>query len=304
MERMADAAGGVTRGGIDDDPDDRYAAAIAMLSIGDERSARRTVQGALARSGASRHAVVRACLVDLAHQLDGEAALARFAQRTAGPAGWLADPNSLAQSVLALGRAHLVEVVIEEIARLLPEDALIALLGAMARAGTPACRDLLSACAVVVEGGGGFLAARLTDGTVPEATCIAGLQDQTPVAAWAAAPVDAPRQQQVIVAVARDAGRVAPIVALIDHHDLGAALEDAFVLPDMLPARLDREVLGPMTSGGLVPVPMSVADACTAVSEALSATLALGHEIPSNAYQPVAHRLRRALTGDIARGAG
>ncbi len=121
---------------------------------------------------------------------------------------------------------------------------------------------------------------------------------------WAAAPVDAPRQQQVIVAVARDAGRVAPIVALIDHHDLGAALEDAFVLPDMLPARLDREVLGPMTSGGLVPVPMSVADACTAVSEALSATLALGHEIPSNAYQPVAHRLRRALTGDIAHGAG
>ena len=174
----------------------------------------------------------------------------------------------------------------------------------MARAGTPACRDLLSACAVVVEGGGGFLAARLTDGTVPEATCIAGLKDQTPVAAWAAAPVDAPRQQQVIVAVARDAGRVAPIVALIDHHDLGAALEDAFVLPDMLPARLDREVLGPMTSGGLVPVPMSVADACTAVREALSATLALGHEIPSNAYQPVAHRLRRALTGDIARGAG
>ena len=124
---------------------------------------------------------------------------------------------------------------------------------------------------------------------------------QAPVAAWSAYPPAAPGQQQVIIAVGRDAGRVSPIVALLEHGPSGALLDDAFVLPDMIPARLDHEVLAPMSQAGLAPAAVPVRDAAEAVWHALVATLQEGRDVPSSGYQPVAARLRRALIDDITR---
>ncbi len=280
------------------DPDDWYAIAIAMLAHGDERAARRAIQNGLARTMHPRHAVTRACLADLAGQLDGEAALVRLAQRTPGPEGWMADPDALARSVLALGRAHLVESVIEEIVDLMREDAVMRLLVRLGDVGTAACHDLLVACAGVIEGAPGALAAALA-GTHPAATRCAAVLGACPVvAAWATAPDDAPDQQQLILALPRDAGRVAAVVALVDYDALGGALKDAFVLPDMVPARLDREVLTPMADCGLTPLPMVVRDACETVRAGLAASLAMGVQMPSTMHQPVVARLRRALGDD------
>jgi hypothetical protein len=279
-------------------PDSCYHDAVCSLVNGDEQRARRAIEEGLAHASAARHEVARACLGDLAAQLDGEAALARLARRTPGPVGWLANPDALARSVVALGRAHLVEAVIEEIAHLMPEDQLMALVVAAYEARTPACHDLLVAVGSVVEGAPGRLAAQFTERVPASDPCIDALRVQVPVAAWTSEPVDAPGQQQVIIAVGRDAGRVAPVVAIIRHEGVGAVLDDAFALPDMIPARLEREVLEPMANAGLTPDPLSVRDAAEAVYHALLAALDAGLDIPSAAYQPVAARLRRALVDD------
>jgi len=279
-------------------PDFCYHDAVGLLVHGDERAARRAIEEGLARSSGPRHAETRACLSDLGAQLDGEAALARLARRTPGPIGWLANPDALARSVVALGRAHLVEAVIEEIAHLMPEDQLMGLVSAVHDAHTPACHDLLVAMGSVVEGAPGQLAAQLTECVPASDPCMDALRAQVPVAAWTSEPPDAPGQQQVIIAVGRDAGRVAPVVAIIRHEGVGGVLDDAFALPDMIPARLEREVLEPMADAGLTPDPLSVRDAAEAVYHALLAALDAGLEIPSAAYQPVAARLRRALVED------
>lgn len=288
-------------------PDSCYHDAVCLLVDGDEPGARRSIEEGLAHASGSRHAVTRACLGDLAAQLDGEAALARLARRTPGPRGWMADPDALARSIVALGRAHLVEAVIEEIAHLMPEDQLMALVVAAHEARTPACHDLLVAMASVVEGAPGQLAARLTECVPASEPCMDALRAQVPVAAWSSDPPDAPGQQQVIIAVGRDGGRVAPVVAIIRHEGVGGVLDDAFALPDMIPARLEREVLEPMAEAGLTPDPLGVRDAAEAVYHALLAALDAGIDIPSSAYQPVAARLRRALVEDIrppSRGSG
>jgi len=280
-------------------PDACYRAAVGLLVDGDEQGARRSVEEGLAQAVGAEHAVTRACLSDLAAQLDGEAALARLARRTPGPMGWLANPDALARSVGALGRAHLVEAVIEEIAHLMPEDQLMALVAAAHHVRTPACHDLLVAMASVVEGAPGQMAWHLTERVPASTPCMDALRAQIPVAAWSSDPPGAPGQQQVIIAVGRDAGRVAPVVAIIRHEGVGGMLDDAFALPDMIPARMEREVLQPMADAGLTPDPLGVRDAAEAVYHALGAALESGADIPSAAYQPVAARLRRALVEDI-----
>ena len=279
-------------------PESCYHDAVSLLVNGDEQGARRAIEEGLARASGPRHAVTRACLSDLGAQLDGEAALSRLARRTPGPIGWLANPDALARSVAELGRAHLVEAVIEEIAHLMPEDQLMGLVVAAHEARTPACHDLLVAMGSVVEGAPGQLAAQFTERVPASDPCIDALRVQVPVAAWTSEPPDAPGQQQVIIAVGRDAGRVAPVVAIIRHEGVGGVLDDAFALPDMIPARLEREVLEPMADAGLTPDPLSVRDAAEAVYHALLAALDAGLDIPSAAYQPVAARLRRALVDD------
>lgn len=275
------------------DPAERYRAALMCLDAGDEVTARRAVEEGLAHAWAPAAAPVRTCLDDLGAQLDGEAALRRFAARTPGPRGWLARPDELARHVLALGRAHLVEAVVEEIALVLPPPVMVRLVGRLASAGTPGTHDLLAAVAAVVPGAPGAAARDAWHGARPHSPPARALAFPRLAAAWSCGAHGARGQDQVILAVARDGGRVAPLVALVEHHDLGALLRDAFFLPDMVPGRLEREVLHPLAAAGMPAVPMDVADALDLACAALSGSQAVGHRIPSEAHQSVICRIRR-----------
>lgn len=275
------------------DPAEWYREALMRLDAGDEVTARRAVEEGLAHAWAPSAAPVRTCLDDLGAQLDGEAALRRFAARTPGPRGWLARPDDLARHVLGLGRAHLVEAVVEEIALVLPPPVTVRLVSRLAAAGTAGTHDLLAAVAAVVPGAPGAAARDAWHGERPESPPARALAFPRLAAAWACGPDGAGAQDQVIIAVARDGGRVAPLVALVEHHDLGALLRDAFFLPDMVPGRLEREVLHPLAAAGMPAVPVDVADALDLACAALSGSQAVGHRIPSEAHQPVICRIRR-----------
>ena len=270
-----------------------YRHALACLDRGDEVGARRAVEEGLARSWRPQCAPVRECLDDLGGQLDGEAALRRFAARTPGPRGWLARPGDLAREVIGLGRAHLVEAVIEEVALLLPAPVLHRLVVALADAGTPDGDDMLAACGAVLSGRAARAARQAMAGRRPVSAAASALAHPRLAAAWATAVRAPDAQQQVIIAVARDGGRVAPLVALIDRPDAGAVLRDGFFLPDMVPGRLEREVLAPMSAAGLRAEPVRPGDALARASAALATALADGARIPSEAHQSVIARMRR-----------
>lgn len=274
-------------------PLDSYRHALACLDRGDEVGARRAVEEGLARSWRPQCAPVRECLDDLGGQLDGEAALRRFAARTPGPRGWLARPGDLARDVIGLGRAHLVEAVIEEVALLLPPPVLHRLIAALASARVAACDDLLAACGAVLGGRAGRAARHAAAGAHPASPAAHALAHPRLAAAWATPSHDSGGQQQVIIAVARDGGRVAPLVALIDTRDAGAVLRDGFFLPDMVPGRLEREVLAPMAAAGLRAMPVHPGAALARASTALAGTLADGARMPSEAHQSVIARMRR-----------
>lgn len=274
-------------------PIESYRHALACLDAGDEVGARRAVEEGLARSWRPQCAQVRECLDDLGAQLDGEAALRRFAARTPGPRGWLAHPAALAHDVIALGRAHLVEAVIEEVALVLPGRVLQRLLVAMSDARTRDADDLLLACAAVLAGRAAREARRLARGARAASPAARALAHPRLAAAWVAGGHVAGAQQQVVLAVARDGGRVAPLVALVDHAGEGPVLRDAFFLPDMVPGRLDREVLRPMAAAGMRAAPVAPGHALGSVSAALGSALADGRRIPSEAHQSVITRMRR-----------
>jgi hypothetical protein len=168
--------------------------AIVHLGAGDEVAARRMSQEGLARATGPHGRRARECLADLASQLDGEAALQRFASRTPGPTGWLRDPDHLARSVLRLGRAHLVEAVVEEIGLLMPDHDLLQLVRVLADAGSACCDDLLVVASAVLDGPAGLVAARCAEGRAPASTVAQVLARPVAVAAWATAPRDAPDQ--------------------------------------------------------------------------------------------------------------
>lgn len=275
------------------DPDAHYAMAVTYLGLGDEVSARRLVQEGVARATGPRQQQVRECLADLGSQLDGEAALARFASRTPGPEAWIHDPVAFARSVGAVGRAHLVEAVVEEVGFLMREHDLLRLLHMLAQARSPYCDDLLLVAAAVLDGPAALVAGVCARGRRATSPTARALATPLPVASWVTAPRDAPDQQQVIIAAARERGRIAPLIALIDHHDLGGALKDAFFLPDMVPARLWREVLAPMDDAGVPARPLGLGDAIGTVRTASAAAVAMGWHIPSEQQQPVIRRIGR-----------
>jgi len=270
-----------------------YHRALAFLDRGDEVAARRAIEVGLARAWRPHCAPVRDCLDDLGAQLDAEAALRRFAARTPGPAGWLARPDDLARRVMALGRAHLVEAVVEEIGLLLSPAVLQSLMAALARTGTPHCVDLLIACAAVLGGRSARAARHAVAGAAAQSAAARALAHPRLAAAWCGPGTPTADQGQVVLAVARDGGRVAPLVALIDRRHGAPVLRDAFFLPDMVPGRLEREVLGPMRAAGLCPAPARPREALHAICHGLRCTLAQGGEIPSEAHQSVVGRVWR-----------
>jgi hypothetical protein len=117
--------------------------------------------------------------------------------------------------------------------------------------------------------------------------------EAAPAAAWATSREDAPDQQQMVIAVAKERGRISPLVALIDHEELGGAVKDAFFLPDMAAPRLRREVFAPMEEIGLPSAPVPLERAIATLREALERTARAGWTLPPQAGRPVLERIDR-----------
>jgi hypothetical protein len=124
---------------------------------------------------------------------------------------------------------------------------------------------------------------------------VAGLLEAHPAAAWATSLDDAPDQQQIVIAVAKEEGRVSPLIVLVDVEELGGAVKDAFFLPDMAAPRLRRELFVPMQEMGLAGGRVDLEEAIALVRDALERAGRIGWEIPSERHQPVVERIERWL---------
>lgn len=293
--RPGDAVG-VLVGGGSDDPEDWYEAAVVAHRAGQETRARRWVQAGLARLDGDAHADVGACLTDLEGDLDAQdrylAARAGLSSLTPDPAGaaWLAD------AVAGLGRAYLVEALLEELAAgsdRVALDALIRMLAATA--GAPGRDVCLAMGRVLPRGIARRARAAVGHDAEPAGDAVAGLVDSRPDRAWSTRAAAVPGRRQIIVTVTRGGGRVAPLVALVGAGADGGMLDDALFLPDMVHERLRRELLDPMREFGLECRPMPVGDAVAGVVRAMELARGDGRRLPSLDHQPVVERIGRYL---------
>jgi hypothetical protein len=297
--RAGDALSVLTGAFAFGDPEDRYEACVLAVRGGDVTNARRWAEEGLARTDGAEHAEVAGCLEDIASDLDALAAYAWVRE-------WLPradEPEAaerLVQALLAPHRAYLVEMLVEEAFADADPAAARATLEAMGRLGD-AGRDACLACAAVLPASLAATAQRAAGGRVrARRAWVRGLVGSALAGAWLTSPLDAPDQQQLIIAVAREAGRVAPLVVLVDHADLAGAAKDAFFLPDIAGARLEREVLQPMAELGLPADPLPVEDAVGLLRAALDRAAAIGWRFPSLEQQPVLDRIGRWVLGDAS----
>ncbi len=272
------------------DPDDRYAAAALAYRMGDAVAARRWVEEGLARAEDATSEVVQA-LADLGSDLDEQATFTRLRSALEGADD---DPLALARAIVRPRRSYLVEAMVEVTVGQMEVDDAVGAVTAMATSAGDVGREAGLACGAVL-GGQVASAAReaLGAGAAARLPAVAGLVEAHPASAWITSLDDAPDQQQLIIAVAKEEGRVAPLVALIDVEELNGAARDAFFLPDMAPVRLEREVLQPMEEIGLRPQPLAVAAAVAQLAAALRGAGMLGWRLPSLEGQPVLERARR-----------
>lgn len=284
-------------GAESDDPEDWYEAAVIAARRGDEVRARRWAESGLARvdPGDEGQAEVARCLEDLAGDLDAQAAFLRARVLLEGVEADAEGASWLAGAVSGIPRSYLVEVLLEEVGRLLSPPELRGLVDAAAAAGGPG-RDLCAGLGAVLPGAAGRRA-RAAAGNEwrPSAPALAALLDAHPAVAWSTLWEDAPDQRQLILGVGKEAGRLAPLVVLIDLDDMGGAVKDAFFLPDMVEERIRRELLRPMEEMGLRCPSVPVAVAVDQVDEGLRRADALGWELPSERHQPVVARIRRQV---------
>ena len=280
----------------ENDPENWYEAALIAYRDGDAVSARRWAETGLAHAPPGSSEVAE-CLADLAGDLDAQTAFQR-GRVTLARHDIDVDPESaerVARAVVEPRRSYLVEAMAEEIVAALAPDDLPALLSALAGAGESGREACLALAAVLppqTARPAGDAAGR---GARPLRDGVAGLVDAHPAAAWATSPMDAPDQQQLVITIAKEHGRVSPLVVLIDLDELGGAVKDAFFLPDMVEARLRRELFAPMEATGLPPGPVVLDEAIALVQVALMRTAEIGWRIPSLRHQPVLDRIERWL---------
>lgn len=286
------------------DAENWFEAALIAYRSGDEVSARRWAESGLAHADPASD--VAECLGDLAGDLDAQATFLRVrpAIDDLGPDADEDQVLAAARAVVAPSRSYLVEGLAEELASAVPDELLPGLLGALAGAGESG-RDALLALSVVLQPPHDALAREAAGrGARPLRPAVAGLLEAGPSGAWATSPLDAPDQQQVVVTIAKEDGRVSPLVVLIDLEELGGAVKDAFFLPDLAEARLRRELFGPMEQVGLAPVPVDLTEAVALVHVALARTDEIRWTLPSERHQPVLERIGRWLLrprGDAGR---
>jgi hypothetical protein len=291
------------------DPGDLYEAAVIAYRRGDEVSARRWAATGSAHAAAARRDEVGSCLADIAHDLDAQAAFLRLRLTIAGDGGddelpGVAEADRIARGIAGLSRSYLVEALVEEIVAQRSPDEIATLIGLLGEAGDDGRQACLALSAILSPGQAA--AAREAAGPTarPRRAAVAGLLAARPVAAWATSPIDAPDQQQVVITLGKEAGRVSPLVVLVDLEDLGGAVKDAFFLPDMIEARMRRELLAPMEQVGLAGNPVDLHEAIELVQAALDRTALVGWRIPSLRHQPVLDRIERWLMRPRRGGTG
>ena len=172
------------------------------------------------------------------------------------------------------------------------------LIEAMARAGD-AGLDACHACAAVLAEPLATVARSVTDGTSPQRAWVAGLADAAPVRAWATRRDAAPDQQQLLIVVGKELRRCSGLVVLLDFRSMGGAVKDAFFLPDLVEARLAREVFAPMAELGVPSHPTSLRGAVAALRDGLELTDEQGWSVPSSARQNVRERIDRWVLGRL-----
>jgi hypothetical protein len=276
-----------------DDPEDRYEAALIALRNDDLALSRRMVQEGLARSQEPDQAEVALCLADLGDDIDAQAAFLRLRGTLSGPEAGEDLATRVARAIVGPRRSYLVEAMVEELFGGLPPAEAMGLLEAMVEEAGETGREACLACSRILPARQAALARRLAGGDPPTRPAVAGVLEARPVAAWATAPEDAPDQQQLILAVGKEGGRLAPLVALVDFVDMAGALKDAFFLPDLVEPRLRREILAPMGEIGLPPWPVELEDAVDALDRALRLSSAARWRLPSEERQPVLERIER-----------
>jgi hypothetical protein len=275
-----------------DDPEDRYLAALIAVRRDDLPTARRMVEEGLARARGGEEDETARCLADLAEDLDAQAAFLRL-QAGASRAPGEDVPARVARAIVGPGRSYLVEQMAEDLFAGLDQDSAAGLLEAMAEEAGPVGLEACLACGVVLNGRLAALARRLAGEVDAPRPGVRGLLEARPVAAWATAPEDAPDQQQLIVAVAKEERRLMPLLALIDHDELGGAVKDAFFLPDMVEPRLRREVLSRMAEIGIPAWPVDLEEAIRALDRGLRVASAAEWRLPSQEHQAVLERIER-----------
>jgi hypothetical protein len=273
-----------------DDPEDRYEACLLAIRLGDTVRARRWAEEGLARSDGPGHADVAACLEDLAGDLDAQATYRAAQEQIADHAP---PPGTMARLLVSPRRSYLVGALVEQTFGALDAEAAHALVVELGTLGATG-RDACLACAEVMEPPLADAARRTAgEGRVADRPWVGGLANAAPIDAWTTASGDAAGQQHLIIALAKEDGRRAPLIVVIDDADLGGAVRDAFFLNDLAEARFRRELLRPISELGVTPRALPVDEALAALDDALERTAARGWHLPALEYQPVLTRIHR-----------
>ena len=272
------------------EPEDWYEAAVIAVRAGDDVSARRWVESGLARCRDEASEVAE-CLADIGGDIDARAAFLRLRAGLGDLEPGDDGAERIARAIAGPSRSYLVEAMVEEVLGAVAPNDLPGLLGALGAAG-PAGRDARAAVAALLPPGSRALPAAGRRAPA-RSEAVRGLVEAAPVEALATSPDDAPDQQQMVIVVGKEGGRVSPLVVLIDHDELGGAVKDAFFLPDMARPRLRREIFAPMEEVGLPSAPVALDDAIAALRAALDATARIDWTLPSQASQPVLERIDR-----------
>ena len=175
----------------------------------------------------------------------------------------------------------------------LDEANALMLIAEMNRLGA-AGRDACLACAAVLEGAAGDAARRAVAGArSARRPWVQGLVAAAPVEAWMTSPTSDSAEHHLIIAIAKESGRWAPLIVVIDRRELDGAVRDAFFLNDLAEPRFRRELLRPIAELGLALRPVVVDQAVVILADALQRTQEIGRALPALEYQPVVARLRQ-----------
>ena len=275
------------------DPEDRYEACLLAIRLGEVVAARRWAEEGLARIDAPEHAEVGACLDDLAGDLDAQATYRGVQEWLPAPVDRVLAASRLASRLVAPHRSYLVGALVEHTFADLDEANALMLIAEMNRLGA-AGRDACLACAAVLEGPAGDAARRAVAGArSARRPWVQGLVAAAPVEAWMTSPTSDSAEHHLIIAIAKESGRWAPLIVVIDRRELDGAVRDAFFLNDLAEPRFRRELLRPIAELGLALRPVVVDQAVVILADALQRTQEIGRALPALEYQPVVARLRQ-----------